>query len=182
MIIKIDIDGVMRDLLEQIIDINNSLFLDHQLTKKEFKIYNVDEQMPWFIERYNEPASKILFDNCSYQMLYKANIYKNVKDAIDTLHSNGHKIFIVSSQKYHSNKKHTLDWLKKYKIYYDYICFTKEKFLVKGDIFIDDCPKMLLNANEDEKCIMINQPYNVDYKNQFENYDSLYEFVKNFKN
>jgi 5'(3')-deoxyribonucleotidase len=66
--------------------------------------------------------------------------------------------------------------LKENDIYYDSICFTKEKGIVLGDIVIDDYPANLVKCNELEK-ILIEAPYNKNEKS-FKRFNTLFEYVE----
>ena len=73
------------------------------------------------------------------------------------------------------NNYNTLEWLRLNNIYYDTICFTKDKGIISGDIVVDDYVGNLIKCNESEK-ILIDAPYNRD-ENRFKKFSSLFEYA-----
>ena len=173
-VIKIDCDGVLRDLLSQMCKVYNEHYNEsispydviHFETEKIFtKCLEVDNIHPdeWFFQK----NSYKLFLNSP--MLYKA------KEAMDIIHEKGYYIIIVTSQVSLINKTDTLLWLDEHNIYYDSICFTTEKDMIVGDIIVDDNVVNLDMCNEPRK-VCINAAYNIS-QHPYECYDSLYEFA-----
>ena len=168
-IIKIDCDGVLRDILPSMCMVYNDHY-DDNLTPEDITDFDIDK----------------IFTKCPnpYEFFFKEHVNflysnspkcKKSKEAMDLLHEKGYYIIIVSSQPSFENKYYTLNWLKDNDIYYDSICFTKEKQLITGDIVVDDYGKNLSKCNELEK-ILIDAPHN---KNEmlYKRYGNLFEYV-----
>lgn len=176
MIIKIDIDGVLRNILETICDIYNKDFCD-VIEPKDVKIYDVDEAFPSIKEYYGYSAAYYFFERHSLEIFRFSPIYNGAKEAIDKLHEMGYKIVLVSYQKTLNNKIHTLEWLSDNYIQYDDICFTSNKDIIKGDIMIDDNPDFLYQISDSCQKVLIDMPYNRECKD-FKRFKNLAEFVE----
>ena len=177
MVIKIDMDGVIRDIIPVMLEIYNSEF-DENLKECNITDYNVNTSFPKFISEKGKLASDVFFVENSKKVFLESKPFNGVKEAIDMLHRAGHKIIICTWQITYEAKQYTLEFLERNNIYYDDICFTKEKHLIKSDIIIDDNIEFLEKDLSDKK-ICISASYNKDCK-EWEHYDSLYNFVLKF--
>lgn len=177
-IFKIDCDGVLRDLLVCMCEVYNHEF-DTKMTPKDIVKYDVDEIFTKCKEYLNMSAVEFLFDKHGWLLFRHSPMLDRAKEAIDMLHNAGHKIVIVTYQKSFENKIDTLEWLKSNEIYYDDICFTKDKDLVKGDYMIDDYVGNLNTITSPTQPILINAPYNKDDE-FYPRFDTLYDFVVDF--
>lgn len=179
-IFKIDIDGVLRNLLASICKVYNEEF-DTNVKPENIKDYKVDIAFPLVKERLGISAVKFFFDDNGHKIFLKAPKLKNVSTAINKLHEAGHRIIIVSYQRSHQNKIDTLEWLKRNSIYYDDICFTDHKYLVHSDYLIDDNLEFLdaqYNYDVNVNCICIKAPYNDN--DRYLQWPSLSDFVNSF--
>ena len=173
--IKIDCDGVLRDLLPQMCKVYNEHFnehiepenvLEYDLTNTFHKCMDIDGMTPniWFFQEH------ILDIYVQSDACHKA------KEAMDILHKKGYHIVIVSHQPKNWHQSATLLWLEINDIYYDSICFTNNKNMVLGDIIVDDNIEFL-DICKNERKILIDAPYNRD-NNKYEKFKNLFEFVK----
>ena len=176
MVIKIDIDGVIRDLLRAMCEVFNNEFDEH-VQPCDIKEYNVNEE-PHFRkikEKYpsitpheyffREYRNEVFFDY--------AFPFLGAKQAIDKLRLNGHKVVIVTKQIGISNKMNALKFLDKNGINYDDICFTADKWSINGDYLIDDNPEFLEDEREMSKKLIIDAPYNRDKCKQIPRFNNL---------
>ena len=177
MTIKIDMDGVIRDIIPTMLKIYNEE-CDGQLTANDIADYNVNTSFPNVITKKNKLATDFFFVDKAEDIFRYSPMCNGAKEAINMLHRAGHRIVICTWQFTHEAKVYTLEFLKANEIYYDDICFTKEKDLIKSDVIVDDNPEFL-KADNSEKKICIDAAYNNDYK-ECEHYDSLYNFVLKF--
>lgn len=182
MIIKIDIDGVLRNTFKRMAEIYNLEF-DEKLNYKNIKEYSVDKIFPRIKRELNLSASYWIFQKHSYNVFFGAEMFSDVKKSIDKLIDAGHYVSIVSYQQTYINMKHTLMWLNFHDIKFHNISFTDKKYLVAGDYLIDDNVKFL---EDEEKYgsgipIMIKRSYNSSEK-RFKSYNSLNDFVDEFLN
>lgn len=179
MIFKIDIDCVIRDILTPICDhYNKDVGLDYnkKVSVDDIFDYDLDKVFPEIREYMEESAKAYFFDDWC-DVFDHAKLYPKAKEALDLLHEKGHRIILVTNQFGHYNKVYTMGWLNDNHIYYDDICFTADKWLVKGDILIDDNPAYLSDEREDALTIKIIQPYNKDINCSDLGYKSLYDAV-----
>ena len=64
--------------------------------------------------------------------------------------------------------KSTIDFFNRNDLFYDDICFTKDKWMINGDYLIDDNPMFILDEKDKAKKIIIDRPYN-----QLEEYNNI---------
>ena len=174
-IIKIDCDGVLRDLLPQMCKIYNESFneciepenvLEYDLTNTFNKCIEVDAMSPekWF------------FDEHIYDIYVNSPVCHKAKEALDLLHEKGYYIIIVSKQPENWHQSATLLWLEMNDFYYDSICFIDKKYLILGDVIIDDNVENLDVSHECEK-ILIDAPYNRTF-NRYPRFNNIFEYVQ----
>lgn len=177
MVVKVDVDGVLRDMLSAMCGIYNAVYNDN-IQPCDVKDYDVDVSFPKCKEKDGISAKYAFFNEYEDEVYNCANALPKAKEAMDILHNLGYHIIIVSHQESVGNKTDTLYWLEEHGIYYDSVCFTKNKDVVKGGIIIDDNPEFL-DQITDEGCrkILIDAPYNENCT-KYERFYSLYDFVK----
>lgn len=181
---KIDIDGVLRDILSTMCEIYNKEF-NENLSKDDIINYKVDISFPLIKEKLGYSAVKYFFEDKSKEIFLNSCLINTASYSIKRLREAGHHVIIVSYQCSYQNKIDTLNWLKNNNIEYDDICFTDKKYLIKGDYLIDDNLEFLVDQklydNGETQCICINAPYNVNcLPYMFIRYDSIDAFVNAF--
>lgn len=174
MIIKIDIDGVIRDMMTPVLSIYNKYFPRQQKVYEDITEYNLDKCMPQFMGK----GAYICFELNSKLVFQDALPYSEVYDALNTLKQQGHTIILVTYQRTYENKVHTLNFLQKWGLPYDSIIFTRDKYLVTGDVLIEDNPYYLEDPKEKSTVICINHPYNQNISPSIPRYDSLYQAIQ----
>jgi 5'(3')-deoxyribonucleotidase len=177
MIIKIDCDGVLRNLLADMCKIYNRRFSTH-IRPDECTCYDVEKIFPLCQIELGVSAAEYLFDLNGEELFANGTAFDNIESAIKMLKGAGHTIIIVTAQNSVDNKIDTLKWLDNNNIYYDDIAFTNNKENVFGDIMIDDNVNVLKKCPSYTKPICISAPYNLNC--DYDSYDSLFDFVKNF--
>lgn len=178
-VIKIDCDGVLRDLLPGLCELYNNSFTC-SITPENIKEYDLSKTFIKCMEIDGMLPNKWFFQEHGHIILRNAPALPKAKIAMDILHKKGYYIVIVSHQSCGANQLATIEWLDSHQIYYDSICFTNQKDIVKGDIIVDDNVEFL-NMCPDERRICIKAPYNVG-KHKYEEFDNLYDFVQTLKN
>lgn len=176
MIIKIDMDGVIRNIIPTILKIYNSEFSEN-LKESDITAYDVNTSFPKFMIEKGKLASEVFFVDNAKEIFLNSSLFIGAKEAIDLLHQEGHKIIICTWQMTYETKQYTLEFLEKNKIYYDDICFTKDKELIKSDFIIDDNIEFL-EKDFSKRKICISAPYNKKWKG--DTFDSLHSFVLHF--
>lgn len=161
MIIKIDVDGVIRNINETLCRLYNDLF-NENLTSENILDYDVDKTFKRIHQELGLSACDYFFDLSSKEVFLNSSPYDGVREAILDLKQSGHKVVIVTWQYSLENKYNTLLFLQKNKIPYDDICFTRDKWMIQGDWLIDDSPEFICNKKERAKKILVNMPYNKD--------------------
>ena len=174
-IIKIDCDGVLRDLLYKMCEVYNRRY-GTNLQPHEVTDFDVGKIFTKCEEVDNIPANTWLFKNNGNELFFNSPMMDGAKEAMDMLHELGYYIVIVTHQQTLDNKIDTLNWLAKYGIYYYSICFTNQKQIIKGHIHVDD-HLYYLNQTEEREKICITAPHNESDKS-FKRFNSLLEFVK----
>lgn len=159
MIIKIDVDGVIRDIFTIMCKIYNEDFKEN-LTVDNIFDYDVDKVFTKVKENWGISATEYFFKMHSKELFLLSKPYNDVKMAISELKKAGHKIIITTWQFTLVNKIDTLYFLSLNDIPYDDICFTRDKWMIQGDWLIDDNPEFITDEREKSRKIMINMPYN----------------------
>lgn len=159
MIIKVDMDGVVRNIFDKMCELYNSSFNKH-LTVDDIFDYNVEIVFPKIREEIGMSAADYFFKLYGWHLFLYGKPYDGVREALEKLQKEGHKIVIVTWQYTLENKIRTLKFLDNNHIPYDDICFTKDKWMIEGDWIIDDNPEFILDKREKANKILINMPYN----------------------
>ncbi len=161
MIIKIDVDGVIRNINKSMVDLYNRDFFD-SIKVDDITEYDVEKVFPKIKKTLGITASDYFFKFNSNKIFLLSETYSKVRESIDLLRNNGHKVIIVTWQPVFRNKINTLYFLESNGIQYDDICFTKDKWMVQGDWLIDDNPEFITDERDESKKMMIKMPYNKD--------------------
>ena len=159
MIIKVDVDGVIRNINEKMCELYNELF-HNNLTVDDIFDYDVEKVFSEIKEKIGMTAVDYFFSWEAKEVFCNSNLYDGVREAIQKLRDAGHKVVIVTWQFTLQNKYYTLMFFEKNKIPYDDICFTRDKWMIQGDWLIDDNPEFITDEREKSRKIMIRMPYN----------------------
>lgn len=171
-IFKIDVDGVLRDITTPMCKLYNEKF-GESIKPEDISEYDVTST---FV-KCNDIREFFFVEHSKEVFLY-SKPHEYVREALELIHYMGHKIVICSWQFNNENKKYTLDWLSDNNLYYDDICFTKDKEIVNCDVMIDDNPDFLSTEDDDIIKILINASYNKNVDiDGVRRYDSLYDYV-----
>ncbi len=161
MIIKIDVDGVIRNINETMCRMYNELF-DENLTVEDIFDYDVEKVFKRIKDEIGMSVVDYYFNWSAKEVFLHSTPYHGVREAIQKLRENGHKVVIVTWQFNLQNKYYTLNFLEANNIQYDDICFTKDKWMIQGDWLIDDNPEFITDERDKSRKIMIKMPYNAD--------------------
>lgn len=157
MIIKIDIDGVLRNTFRVMCELYNREF-GTNMQISDIKDYDVNVSFPELKKRGIDAVD--YFFNKNAEIVYSAEPCPGAVDAINRLRAAGHKVHICSHQPLAIGREVTLKFLTDNDIHYDGLHFTKDKWVVVADIIIDDCPGFLTHPNEISMPICISYPFN----------------------
>lgn len=158
MIVKIDVDGVIRDVMSAICALNARDFKE-MVSPMDIVQYDFSGLFHRVRELYGNPVDYFFLQRAREVLLDNVSCFPRVKEAIDLLRSHKHRVIIVTYQLTPANMCYTLEFLSRHGIVYDDIMFTKDKYLVHGHYLIDDCPDCFLEK-ESAKRIIIDAPYN----------------------
>lgn len=194
-IFNVDVDGVLRDNLGEMVSLYNESFNDNK-TIDEITDYRTDVIFPRIQEETGISASQWFFQEHSKELFLNAKPYPFMAEDIKTLQKYG-KVNILTYQKSYKNKMETLEWLEKNGVEPDGICFMKDKSRLNCTFFIDDNDwNFLLQGEKNEKVnsqhgILIDAPYNKDINldelsdkshcGDIKRCGSLHDFVKEFE-
>ena len=177
MIVKIDMDGVIRDILTPMCNIYNDLCKE-SVQPKDINVYNVNE---FFVKMWNEflfkPSDHFFNYMADDVFLNKSKPYEGVREAILRLQENGFKVVIVTWQETLKNKLLALEFLDRYNIPYDDICFTRDKYMISGDVLIDDNPEFLDDPRDKSLKLCVEYAYNSHIRSALK-VDSLEDAVE----
>lgn len=156
----IDCDEVLRQTLCKMIEVYNKHFPDSQKKIEDVIDFKTEISFPEIERLTGQTPSYWFFQEHGKEMFLDTQPFPYVKEDVDTLKKYG-KVIILTYQKTYANKKHTLEWLEKFGIEPDGICFMKDKTLVNGDYLIDD-NDWNFKGNSVKYGILIDAPYNKD--------------------
>lgn len=185
MVIKLDIDGVLRNMEDVMAELYNNMY-GTTMTGDDIVDYDVDISFPR-LRQDGIDAFRFFFIDHAIETMTAARQYKGAWEAVNKLREMGNVIKIVSYQPSLDAKLRTLSWLELNSIKYDQIIFTNnpDKTGVDCDMIIDDCPKYLLAEPAHVKKICINHKYNEFLKDQailnMLHFNSLKDFVSTFE-
>lgn len=161
-IIKIDVDGVIRDMLGALCKLYYSF--DPDINREHITEYSVNHSFPKIWQDIGIEAHDYFFKHHVEDVNFNMAVpIHGAKEAIEMLWKCGHKIVIATKQDSVKSKISTIRFLNLYDIYYDDICFTKDKWLIQSDYMIDDNPEFLKDNREgtpQENRLIIDAPYN----------------------
>jgi len=127
--IILDCDDVLREFVPEVVKTYN---------KEHFTDYKLEDIITWEIKDVLteiKDFQKYVTDR--KEIFLNSQVCEDVYETINTLKNKGHRI-IISTYQFKGIEQYTMEWLKKNNIYYDDIFFGRDKFLVQGDIFVDD--------------------------------------------
>lgn len=172
-IFKIDVDGVLRDIMTPMCKLYNEKF-DENIKPEDISEYDVSSTF-----KKCDDIKNFFFVENAKEVFLNSHPHNYVREALELIHYMGHKIVICTWQFNNTNKKYTLDWLEKHNLFYDDICFTKDKEMINCDVMIDDNPDFLSKEDNDTIKILINSSYNKNVEIEgIRRYNSLYEYVE----
>lgn len=152
--VKLDVDGVLRDIDERVIHYYKVFYNpDAKIKKSDINIYKLHEHFPEvknFDNFFKEHAKGIFQDSLPYP---------GAVDFTRRLDYDGHNIHIVTRQM-PGVENYTVEWLRKHGFKYDTLHFTKDKTIVKGDVTIEDNLENLIECSWDENVVCFAQNWN----------------------
>lgn len=157
MIIKIDIDGVLRNTFKTMCELYNNEF-GTNMQVSDIRDYDVKVSFPEL--KKNGIDAVDYFFNKNAEIVYSAEPCPGAVDAVNRLRAAGHKVHICSHQPLAIGRQVTLKFLSDNDIHYDGLHFTRDKWLVSSDIIIDDCVEFLTHPNEKSLPVCISYPFN----------------------
>lgn len=170
--IKIDVDGVLRDIIPVMC----------RLYEKETGIsYHpkdiVEYDVNIMFDKVDKPY-EFFFKKHAREVFMESKPCDGAVHAMKLLRSYGFRTVICTWQPDLSNKKIVLDWLDKYGFVYDDIIFTDNKSLFPCDTIVDDNPKFLVEESVFAKKVVIDAAYNrTDNLIDCERENSLLDFA-----
>lgn len=172
--IKIDIDGVLRDIIPAMCSV---------YAKETGIVYEpkdiVEYDVNIMFDKVENPR-KFFFEDHAKELFLDSNICPGASTAMHLLKSYGFRTVVCTWQPLLSNKRYALDWLDEHHIKYDDIVFTDDKSLFPCDIIVDDNPKFLLAEPDTVRRVVIDAAYNTNVADDdIERASSLLDFVGN---
>lgn len=159
MIIKVDLDGVIRDIFTEMCKLYNEDF-NEKLTVDDITDYDVNKVFSKVQDQCKISAADYFFKFNARRLFLQGKPYDCVIDSLNRLKDKGHKIILATWQTSVSNKADTLYFLELNNIPYDDICFTRDKWMIYSDWIIDDNPEFITDNRETASKIIIDMPYN----------------------
>ena len=176
--IGIDIDGVLRDLYTQLVDVYLREYPDEWCRPvSEWGNYDISDVFSIGDEIYNFWFRS----SCTKEIYQSAKPFPGYGIIHDMATKN--EIEIISNQPNDLTTYFTLNWLQGLNLPYNGLHFTKDKFLIDCDIYVEDSPEQILRLRKDNKrVVVVKCPWNDN--GQLDDEDLIrvkdfYEFGKN---
>lgn len=160
--IGIDIDGVLRDSVAEMVRIYNTVF-GADMRPEDVRKYAVKDSFPLVAEKTGDDPHNFFFGKYGELVNRLSAPFGGVAEAVAEARAKGHTIHIISYQPSYENRLHTLMWLETNGILYDTVtfCTRKAKNLPELDVMVDDNPEYFRDMNV-KRCVLIDRPYNED--------------------
>lgn len=156
--VLIDLDSTVTDLTKSWLGKYNKLYKDN---------VTISDIKDWDTHKFTPKAGRDLYKLLTPDLFRNLDPYDGAINAVNYIRNLGHEVvFVTSAPK--GTELAKIDWVEKYFSWASRgdIIFAKKKYLIKGDIFIDDAPHNLVQYREfNPKAIIysIEHPYNKDY-------------------
>lgn len=153
MIIRVDVDGVLRDIITPTLKIYRQFYNESKIIKPgHIKEFNLNRYLP---EVNNWENFFVAFGN---EIFLKGLPYPGATSFMKKL--NKHFDIAIVSHQFRGVEMYTTSWLQYYQIPYNHIVFTKDKEIINSDILIDDA---IHNLEKAKIPICIKRPWNQDW-------------------
>ena len=169
-----DIDDVIRDWSAQLV----SVF------RKEYPNRRIKIKQTYDLSQWSDMGRKI-FDFAFNEMAKEVYLYalpeRFALSALKELHEQKHKIILASSQPSVFTRNYTTLWLAQNEVVFDELHYTNYKWMVPGNLFVDDCTANLVCYSEVHSAatvVAFSRPWNKDWKGaRVNDWNNLLEFV-----
>jgi len=150
--IKLDVDGVLRDVVTPLLEIYNDTYKDN---------VKHDDIIEWDISKFLKYDAKYnnMFAEYPEHIFRDGKLYNPNTSRILRELQTEYNIHITTHQ-FKGLEIYTVEWLYKHKIPYDYLSFAKDKTRIRGDFLIDDGEHNLNTSLSFEEAICFDQPWN----------------------
>ena len=174
MIIKLDVDGVLRNFVDSFHRTYLKYYPEHKDLIKPVNGWGLDKAYP-----IGKAVEQFMYDEHINEIFFDADIHEGARKFFYDLKEIGF-VHIVTYQPY-GKEIPTLRWLDKFALKYDAISFVLDKTQIKGDVLIDDA---LHNLQAEAKSgtslpITINRDWNTTWDGwKFDTFDEIVDFIK----
>ena len=180
--IGIDCDGVLRDLIPDIINKIKEVHPEHADKILTPNSWNWEDWLPFWTE---DETEKYVFED-HFEELFgpKANVIPSSLEDWPKLKEwakeKGHELVLVSAQR-DNCKELTTQWLQRWGFDFDEMHYTHDKWSVDVDILIDDSPEKLKDFDEKSvnggRAICMKQTWNKDCQKKYHSIDRLSDIM-----
>ena len=169
--LKVDIDGVLRDVISEVVSIHNQKY-GSNITVDDIIDYHICKYVP-HIDNCRD-----FFKEHREQIFLHAKPYPDTINIINELYHQGFIIKIVSAQ-FPFSKDLTTKWLENHNVCYHELHYTSEKEKIPGDVFIDDHYEYVIKS-KDKYPLLLSRPWNKHFKypHRIENLKEVYNYLK----
>ena len=128
--VAIDVDGVLRDIVQFACDDYNQKYGENK-TPKDVTAWNFRKCFP---KEHDMPEH--LFHGQPHRVFVLSKAYDGAAEFMKRLYES-YDVWIITHQE-RGNEHYTLQWLINNDIHYHHVCFTRQKETVQCDILLDD--------------------------------------------
>ena len=185
--IFVDMDSTLNDFVKGYVDYYNEIFNKNiSIANKDLKQYEISKNIEGIAEEEAVEIRQIIFSTEGFWLSIppQKNAIKAMKEIVDL----GHDVYILTAPwKYSINcYPEKIQWVRNHKPWFDLdkVIFCRDKYLIHGDIIIDDNPHYLRN-HSCEFAIAPIYPFNKEmpafFFDDWENVPSIVEEIKHIK-
>ena len=180
--IGIDCDGVLRDLIPDIVGLIKEKHPEHSDKILTPTSWDWEDWLPFWTE---EETEQYIFED-NYLDFFGV-VCPPIQSAVEDwpklkewAKENGHELVLVSAQRDHCIEP-TDAWLKEYGFDFDEIHYTKDKWSVDVDVLIDDSPSKLKKFKDRSVAygtpICMNQTWNESVQDNYMTINRLSDII-----
>jgi 5'(3')-deoxyribonucleotidase len=170
--IIVDVDDVLRDFAGAVLEQYNAIHNDNK---------TIDDLVQWEHDKCLPKMGNFYDFIMQYRkmVLYYAKPLPGATTVMNRLSEKNR--LVIATHQFSSLEGLTLDWLKKNYIPHDAIFFGKDKYLLRGDVMIDDKYTNLLKFkryNPGSMPVLMDKPWNQDPPAFFKDDDGITQYMR----
>lgn len=158
MVIAVDVDGVLRNLMQSLCDVYNRKMssLGDYIMTDDINEWDIAKAFPIGKAIYKFAFNDYLEEVYDEALPHGDNVKQLVKWQED-----GHYIILITSQSSHRARIATLNWIERYCITFNELVFSNAKIKYPFDLLVEDKLETVRECLlAGKKCYLVDRPWN----------------------